>query len=106
MYKDDGSIGISKRVKSPLFQAELSNTIDALALEHDRLQIIRQVWYYIAKSHLYDIDEVKSAIYDDSLRKNILADSGVPFNVEKRINHSIYWSLLCDYFWFYRYFSP
>lgn len=106
VYKDDGSIGISKRVKSPLFQAELSNTIDALALEHDRLQIIRQVWYYIAKSHLYDIDEVRSAIYDDSLRKNILADSGVPFNVEKRINHSIYWSLLCDYFWFYRYFSP
>lgn len=105
VYKDDGSIGISKRVKSPLRQTELSNTIDALALEHDRLKIIRQVWWYIARSHLYGIDEVKSAIDDDSLRRNILADSGVPFNVGKRVNHTIYWSLLCDYYWFYRYFT-
>lgn len=104
VYKDDGSIGISNKVKSPLRQIELSDTIDALALEHNRLQIIRQVWYFIAKSHLYGINEVKAAISDEVLRRDILAVCGVPFSIAKRVNQSIYWSLLCDYYWFYRYF--
>ena len=106
VYKNDGSIGISiKNVRSPRRQKELSDTIDTLALEHERLQIIRQVWYYIANSHLYGIADVKSAINNSDLRSNILADCGVPAKNEKRINQPIYWSLLCDYYWFYRYFS-
>jgi len=105
VYKDNGSISISKKVRSPLRQIELSDTIDALNLEHERLQIIRQVWCHIAKSHLYSIGEVRSAIHDDALRKNILADCGVPARIEKRVKQPIYWSLLCDYFWFYKYFS-
>lgn len=105
VYKDNGSIGISKKVKSPQCQIELSNTIDALALEHEHLKNIRKVWCYIAKNHQYSVDEVQSAIHDDALRINILADCGVPVNIGKRVNHPIYWSLLCDYYWFYRYFS-
>lgn len=105
VYKDNGSISISKTVRSPLRQIELSDTIDALNLEHERLQIIRQVWYHIAKSRLYGIDEVRSAIHYAVLRTNILADCGVPARIEKRVKQPIYWSLLCDYFWFYKYFS-
>lgn len=104
VYKDDGSIGISKKVKSPLRQIELSDTIDALALEHERLQIIRQVWYHIANSHQYAIDDVRLAIHNATLRNSILADCGVPLRIEERVNNPIYWSLLCDYYWFYKYF--
>ena len=105
VYKNDGSIGISKKVKSLQRQLELFETIEALALENERLQIIRQVWYCIAKSHMYGIDEVKAAISDDTLRINILADCGVPVRIEKRVRQPIYWLLLCDYYWFYRYFT-
>ncbi len=105
VYKEDGRIGISNKVKSPMRQIELSNTIDELFLEHERLKIIRQVWCLIAKSHLYGIDEVKTAISDDTLRRIILADCGVPAHIEKRVRQPIYWSLLYDYYWFYRYFS-
>ena len=104
VYRENGRIGISNKVKSPLRQIELSNTIDELVLEHERLNIIRQVWCLIAKSHLYCIDDVKTAISDDTLRSNILADCGVPARIEKRVRQPIYWSLLCDYYWFYRYF--
>lgn len=105
VYKEDGRIEISNKVKSILRQIELSNTIDELVLDHERLIIIRQVWCLIAKSHLYGIDEVKIAISDDTLRRNILADCGVPARIEKRVRQPIYWSLLYDYYWFYRYFS-
>ena len=105
VYKNDGSIGISKKVKSLQRQLELFETIEALALENERLQIIRQVWYCIAKSHMYGIDEVKAAISDNTLRINILADCGVPVRIEKRVRQPIYWLLLCDYYWFYRYFT-
>lgn len=104
VYNRDGSIGLSSSVKSPLRQIELSDTIDNLALEHERLRIIRQTWYYIAQSRIYDIEQVKAAVHDESLRRNIIADSGVPVRLVSRINHPIYWSLLCDYFWFYHYF--
>lgn len=105
VYREDGGIGVSNKVKSPLRQIELSNTIDELALEHERLQIIRQIWYYITKNHRYGIEEVKSAISDDTLRQNMLADCGVPVRIAKRVKQPIYWSLLYEYFWFYRYFS-
>ena len=105
VYKGDGSICISKKVKSSLRQIELSDTIDALALEHERLKIIRQVWFHIANSHIYGIKDVRDAISNITLRNNILADSGVPARIEKRIKQPVYWSLLCDYFWFYKYFS-
>ena len=105
VYREKGRIGISNKVKSPLRQIELSNTIDELVLEHERLNIIRQVWCLIAKNHLYCIDDVKTAISDDTLRSNILADCGVPARIEKRVRQPIYWSLLFDYYWFYRYFS-
>ncbi|MBQ3804944.1 MAG: hypothetical protein II844_03935, partial [Prevotella sp.] len=105
VYRENGRIGISNKVKSPLRQIELSNTIDELSLEHDRLKIIRQVWYHIAKSRLYSIDEVRIANSDNILRSNILMDCGVPFCIVKRVIQPIYWSLLCDYYWFFRYFS-
>ena len=54
---------------------------------------------------MYGIDEVKAAISDDTLRSNILADCGVPVRIEKRVRQPIYWLLLCDYYWFYRYFT-
>lgn len=105
VYKEDGRIGISNKVKSSLRQIELSNTIDELKLDHDRLIIIRHVWRLIAESHLYGIDEIKTAISNDTLRRNILADCGVPIHIAKRVRRPIYWSLLYDYYWFYRYFS-
>lgn len=104
IYHKDGAIGISQIIKSPLYQIELSNAIEGLALEHERLRIIRQTWYHIAASRMYDIEQVKVAINDKSLRQNIIMDSGIPLNIMNRINHPIYWSLLCEYFWFYRYF--
>lgn len=103
VYKDDGTIGVSKKVKSPLRQKELSDTIDALALEHDRLHIIRQVWCLIAKSN-YSIEDVKSAMCDPVLRREILADCGISTLIGRRVEQPIYWSLLCDYYWFYGYF--
>lgn len=105
MYKADGSIGISKKVISSSYQMELSNTIDALDLDCERLRIIRQVWFYIANTHLYNIQDVKNAIQNDELRRNILADCGVPIRIEKRVRKPLYWKLLSDYYWFYRYFS-
>lgn len=104
VYNKNGTISISQIVKSPLRQVELSNTIDNLALEHERLRIIRQAWYCIATSH-YDIKQVKDAVDDSYLRTNIMADSGIPANLVNRIDHPIYWSLLCDYFWFYKCFK-
>lgn len=105
VYKADGSIGISKKVMSSSYQMELSNTIDALDLDCERLRIIRQVWFYIANTHLYNIQDVKNAIQNDELRRNILADCGVPIRIEKRVRKPLYWELLSDYYWFYRYFS-
>lgn len=103
VYNENGTIGISQLVKSPLRQIELSDTIDDLALENERLRIIRQAWYHIAKSS-YGIEQVKTAVNDKSLRQNIIMDSGIPLNIVNRINHPIYWSLLCEYFWFYNHF--
>lgn len=103
-YKHDGTISISENVKSPLRQIELSDTIDALALEHERLQIIRQVWYFIAFSDLYKIEQVKNAISDKDLRVQILADCGIPMHLAKRVDSALYWSLLCEYYWFFNYF--
>lgn len=105
VYNKDGSISISKMVKSPSYQVELSNTIDNLGLEHDRLRIIRKVWCLIAESRMYTIEKIKEATDDKDLRTDILADSGVPYDLEKRVNHPIYWSLLCDYYWFFNYFT-
>lgn len=84
MYKDNGSIGISKEVKTPQRQIELSETIDALALEHERLRIIRQVWYHIANSHLYGIADVKSAIHHATLRNTIYWQIAVCLYVLKK----------------------
>ena len=103
-YKGDGIISISKKVNSPFLQIEFSDKIDALASEHERLQIIRQVWYYIASCR-YGIKEVRDAILDDTLRNNFLTDCGVPARNEKKIKQPISWFLLCDYYWFYKYFS-
>ena len=105
IYNKNGTIGISKIVKSSQRQIELSNTIEDLALEHERLRIIRQTWYHIATSSIYSVEQVKAAISDEPLRKNIMIDSGIPLNVVNRIKHPIYWSLLCEYFWFYEYFT-
>ena len=106
IYNKNGTIGISKIVKSSQRQIELSNTIEDLALEHERLRIIRQAWYHIATSRIYNIEEVKAAISDEPLRQNIMMDSGIPLNIVNRIKHPIYWSLLCEYFWFYKHFTP
>ena len=106
IYNKNGTIGISKIVKSSQRQIELSNTIEDLALEHERLRIIRQAWYHIATSRIYNIEEVKAAISDEPLRQNIMMDSGIPLDIVNRIKHPIYWSLLCEYFWFYKHFTP
>ena len=103
VYKKDGTISLSKKVNSSLRQKDLSNAIDSLGLEHERLRIIRQVWFYIAKSP-YTIENVINAIENETLRKNIIADCGIPFTIGKRINQNIYWSLLSEYYWFYNYF--
>ena len=105
LYNKNGTIGISKIVKSSQRQIELSNTIEDLALEHERLRIIRQAWYHIAASSIYNVEQVKAATSDEPLRKNIMIDSGIPLNIVNRIKHPIYWSLLCEYFWFYKYFT-
>lgn len=105
-YHRDGSIGISPHlVKSSSLQKMLSDTIDCLALEHSRLQIIRQAWYHIAVSCMYDVEQVRKACTDEALRQRIMMDSGIPLKLVNRISHPIYWSLLCEYFWFYKYFS-
>lgn len=67
-------------------------------MEHERLRIIRQAWYHIATSRIYNIEEVKAAISDEPLRQNIMMDSGIPLDIVNRIKHPIYWSLLCEYF--------
>lgn len=105
IYHRDGTIGISKVLTSPEQQKAFSESIDCLKLEHERLQIIRQVWFYIAASGLYNADHVKAAADDEVLRQEIMMDSGIPGRLAKRIKHPIYWSLLCDYFWFYSYFK-
>lgn len=104
VYNDKGSIGISKEVKSLRRQKELSDTIDALYLEHERLQIIRQVWCCIARSQQYGVADVRAAISNENLRRNILSDCGVPFRIAKRVFLPIYWSLFYEYYWFWKYF--
>lgn len=104
IYHKNGTISISRIVKFSRYQIDLSNAIDNWALEHERLRIIRQTWYHIVASRMYDIEQVKAAINDKSLRQNIIMDSGIPLNIINRINHPIYRSLLCEYFWFYKYF--
>lgn len=105
LYNSDGTIGISPKVTSSQLQIELSKTIESLALDHERLKIIRQTWFYIAQSRLYNVEQVKMAINDETLRRNIMIDSGIPISIVRRIQHPIYWSLLYEYFWFYKYFS-
>ena len=104
-YKDDGRMSVSNNVRSPQRQIELSNTIEQLNLENEKLRIIRQVWCLIASSQLYHVADVRNAAQDNVMRTIILADCGVPVHLQKRVNQPIYWSLLCEYYWFYGYFA-
>ena len=67
-------------------------------MEHERLRIIRQAWYHIATSRIYNIEEVKAAISDEPLRQNIMMDSGIPLDIVNRIKHPIYWSYCVNIF--------
>lgn len=104
----DGEDGIILfNTKSHSYQEQLSKTIDDLKLDHQRLQIIRRSWYRIARSGLYSIADVMEAKKEENLelRKNIILDSGIPISDYHRIVNPIYWSLLSEYYWFYKYFK-
>lgn len=103
-YNDNGEIKLSMNAKQYLSHIDFYKTIEMLKLDCDRLSIIRRVWNIIAIARQYGIEQVKSAIYNPDLREEILAISGVPFDLAKRVNHHLYWKLLSEYYWFYLYY--
>lgn len=84
---------------------EFDATIVSLALEQERLALIRRTWASIAIAGVYDIRDVEQAKSDQELRINILADSGVDHDVALRLKNSTYWQLFSEYSWFYHYFK-
>lgn len=93
-YNDDGTMDFPKKYEDSIKFLRLESNIN--------LKLIRKTWSELM--WLYDIEDVKRAINDGSLRKEMLADTILMPHEAKRMANERYWKLLYDYRWFGEHF--
>lgn len=94
-YRKDGTIDCPER---------LDDTVSILNLEHPSLVFIRKIWAKIVKAEV-SLKDVQTAKNDIQLRKDIISDIDIKKEERDKLGNDIYWNLLNEFRWFYRYYT-
>ena len=92
-YTKDGDISVDE---------DMEDTIEILNLNHKSLKRIREAWHFISKK--FTVNDVKVAIDNPDLRDDILSEMPYSIAVDPTLYTDIYWNLLYQYNWFYKYY--
>ncbi|NBK99891.1 MAG: hypothetical protein EOM50_18145 [Erysipelotrichia bacterium] len=94
-YEIDGTLTYFEKYDS---------TIKSLNLMHSTLIFMRKTWAKIVINKI-SLNQVNKALTDIEIRANIIDDIDINLSERKNLRIDLYWKLLIEYHWFYKYFQ-
>ena len=94
-YEIDGTLTYFEKYDS---------TIKSLNLMHSTLIFMRKIWAKIVINKI-SLNQVNKALTDIEIRADIIDDIDINLSERKNLRIDLYWKLLIEYHWFYKYFQ-